>query len=284
VAQTAGGKLWVLDSRTGSRLHELTTTHQPWPQPPLFLGSGRVGLVTDPRTVVLLDLAAGKEVARPRVASPTTLSGRAPLVAGAGDILLLIVDRNFGPTLQRLDPQTGKALWAEERLLGTDPVAAGAVAFDRDAIYSVSGGVLSARRLEDGRACWRTPLPAEGRDWRLLRTRSYLLVYPQAAGARELDCDSLLGSLTLAAAFPLHPRRTIGLPVLFLDPNTGGLVQRLNFPSAGPAVAVRGPFRGPEPLLPRFRLMAPPVRLQVSRHGVVATSPGIVAGRTSTND
>jgi hypothetical protein len=192
------------------------------------------------------------------------------------------VDRNFGPTLQRLDPLTGKALWPDERLLGTETVPAGGVAFDREAVYCASGGVLSAHALADGEELWRVRLPAGGRAWQVLPTRNALVVYPAAAGARDLLCRSCFASLTLAAAFPLHERMTVGVPVLCCDPQTGRLIERLNLPGAGPEVAVRVGFRAGEPLLPQLRLGEPPVRLQVSRRGIVAATVGTVAGRAST--
>jgi outer membrane protein assembly factor BamB/tetratricopeptide (TPR) repeat protein len=277
VAQTAGGKLWVLEAGTGRLAHDLPTTREPWPRPPLALDGRHFCLVTDPATVVLLDAAAGKELARPPLVAPTTLSGRPPLAVGAGGVLLLVVDRNFGPTLQRFDPLTGQALWPSERLLGTDTVADGAVTFDREAVFAVSGDTLSAHALADGRALWRVTLPREGRDWRALRTRDYLVAYPADAGDRDLRCRTLLGTLSLVAAFGPLERRAAGVPVLLVDPKTGRAVQRLNVPDAGPRLGVGGAVGPGQPLL-ALRLGRRPVALQLSRRGVTIAGAGRVAG------
>jgi outer membrane protein assembly factor BamB len=288
VAQTAGGKLRVLDSRTGRLAHQLDTTREPWPGPPLALDRQHFCLVPDGFGVVLLDAAAGKELARPALVASTTLSGTPPLAVGAGDVLLVIADRNFGPTLQRFDPLTGQALWPEERVLGTETVAADGVAFDREAVYGASGDVLSALALADGRQLWRAILPfapggrrhGKGKPgWRTLRTRQYLVAYPGDVGARVVGCRSLFGSFLLAAAFPLHERRAVGFPVLFYDPRTGQLVQRVNVRTGGPQIAVRGPLQLGAPAVPRLRFEEQPVMLQVSGRGLVAAGVGMAMGR-----
>jgi outer membrane protein assembly factor BamB len=278
VAQTAGGKLWVLDRRTGSRRHQFLTTRAPWPQPPLFLGAGQVCLVTEPHTVFLLDPAAGKELARPPLLAPTTLTGRASLVAGNGDILLLVTDRNIGPTLQRLDGRTGNALWPDERLLGNVSVAPGGMTFDHEAVYCVSGGVLSALALADGKLIWKVALPEAGRNWQVLRTADHLVAYPADVGARTLACRALFGSLTLLEAFPPPGGSSAGVPVLFCDPKTGQLIQRLNLLCAARAIAW-GCWRPGEFLLPQFRLDKPALLLQLSARGLVAAVPGRAWGR-----
>jgi outer membrane protein assembly factor BamB len=281
VAQTGGGKLWVLDGRSGVRTRELETTHEPWVRPPLFLDTDRVCLVTDPRTVVLLDARAGKELARPPLVALTALSGRPLLLAGQGDVLLRLVDRNIGPTLQRLDPATCTPRWPEERLLGREPVAAGGVAFDRAAVYCTSGDVLSAHALADGQLLWSVPLPGHERGWRARLTRDYLVAYPTDPGERRLRCLGLPGSLALTAAFPLHERTTAGVPVLFFDLRTGQLVQRLNLRTQLPHVVANGLSPAEEALLPQLRLEEPEVALQLSAQGLVAALPGRAWGRAA---
>ena len=73
------------------------------------------------------------------------------------------------------------------------------------------------------------------------------------------------GALRLAATFPVHERTALGVPVLFFDPKTGQLVQRLNLPGAGPqAMAGRS-----QRLLPTAEFGAPPVVVRVSGGGLV---------------
>jgi outer membrane protein assembly factor BamB len=277
VAQTADARLWVIESRTGRRVHELETSPEPWPRSPLPLGEGRLCLVTDPRTVILLNPAAGAEIGRPRMRGTTTLSGEAPAVFGGPNALVLVVPRNYGPTLQRLDPITGAGLWDDERPLGTDSVPVGAVALDQDAVYLAAGSLLCARALGDGHALWTVPLPGPGRDWRTLVTHDYLVVYPADAGACEVRLEGLFGSFCLAGTFPVHERTTAGVPVLVCDPKTGQLVQRLNLRAAGP----EGSFdrTGVGGLLPEVTVRSLPLTVQVSREGIVAALAGRAWGR-----
>jgi outer membrane protein assembly factor BamB len=281
VAQVSGGKLWVLDPRTGRLLHELETSRAPWPAEPVASAERSLCLVAGDGSVALVDPTTGKELARPPLTAPTTLSGRPPQAVAGRDVLLLLTDRNFGLTLQRLDPLTGKPLWTDERLLGPGPVAAAGVTFDRDAVYCPGGGALQARALDDGRALWSRPLPDTGRDWRTLLTEKYLVAYPADVRAWSVQCRSLLGTLGLTTAGPAYQRVTLGVPVLFLDPKTGQTVQRLNLPMAGPRVVTQAPPQ-PGALLPQLRLEGLPVRLQLSRGAVVVEVAGRAWGRTVT--
>jgi outer membrane protein assembly factor BamB len=282
VAQTAGGKLWVLDGRTGKRRHELPTGRAPWPRAPVFLDPERVGLVTDPRTVVLLDVAGGKELARPPLTAPTTLSGRPPFLVGGPGALLLVVDRNFGPTLRRLDPNTGKALWPEERLLGADPVAEDGVALDGEAVYGASGDALSAHALANGELLWRFSLPGGRHPWRLLLARSDVIAWPADVGLRRLRYGGCAGGFGLTVDFAARECRALGVPLLFIDRRTGRLVQCLHLHAPSPGLVVEGPSPGERPWLPQLRLEEPALAVQVSAHGVVATFPGRAWGRSAT--
>ncbi|HJT77424.1 MAG TPA: PQQ-binding-like beta-propeller repeat protein, partial [Gemmataceae bacterium] len=271
VAQTAGGKLWVLDSRTGRRVHALDTAREPWPRPPLDLDGRHFCLVTDPHTVILLDAAQGKELARPSLVAPTTLSGRPPLAVGSGDVLLVVADRNFGLTLQRFDPLTGKALWDDERPLGLGPLAPGGVSFDRDAAYVAVDAYLSAYGLDDGRLLWRVPLPDPGRRWQTAPVGSYLLAYPADIGACGVRVESLIGSVGV-----LPPR---AFSVLLRDPKSGALVERLNLRTR--KAAADWGWQPGGPLVPRLAAEAEPLRIQLAPRGLVAAVPGTVWERTS---
>jgi outer membrane protein assembly factor BamB/tetratricopeptide (TPR) repeat protein len=273
VAQTAGGRHWVLDSASGRLVHDLETTPEPWPRPPLALDGRHFCLVAGPGTAVVLDAAAGKELARLSLGGPTTLSGRPPLAVGSRDVLLVIADRNFGATLRRFDPLTGRALWDDERPIALDPVVPGEVTWDRNAVYVAAENSLAAYGLDNGKPLWRVPL-ADGRRWRLLPAGGYLLACPADVGGRGLRVEWLAGSIELAGVYP--PRE---VPLLLCDPKTGAVVERLNL-RCGRRVADESCQPG-GPLLPRLALETAPPRIQISRRGLVVAVPGAVWGRRS---
>jgi outer membrane protein assembly factor BamB/tetratricopeptide (TPR) repeat protein len=257
LVQTADGKVWLLneagfivqerkaaseppelrprDDRGwfGPRFH-LAASSGPPPGPPRALDARRFGLVTDPRRVLAFDAEDGKEVWAHEVGGATTLSGEAPQLAGGKGVLLLLVARNYGRALQRLDPLTGKACWPEERLLGTDDLAAADLACDPTAVYYVSRNVLYARSTADGKPLWEAPLRGPAGRWRAVLARGVLCVYPVDVPAVWGRLDWLGLSAGVRITLPVEERPGVGFPVLLYDPPTGRLLQRLNFALPGP--------------------------------------------------
>jgi hypothetical protein len=273
--QTSGGRLWLLDARTGGTLRDLETTRRPWPGSPLVLDERRVCVVADSYHVVLIDANAGKEVGRYALTATSTLTGEPPYAVGAGEVLLLLVPRNYGFNLLRLDPNSGKPLWQEERPVAAEPVLAESVSHDAKALYFTAGDALSAHALDDGRPLWSVPLRGPGRAWRTLRTPDYVLAYPSEVGARRLEVRGPFGMFEAAATLPLDAQRGLGFPVLFCDPKTGQLAQRLNL-SGKPPLVTHGGWRLGLPLLPELRLGHPRVGVEVSAQGVVVALDGQV--------
>jgi outer membrane protein assembly factor BamB len=224
--QTSGGSVWVLDAKTGRRLHERDAGGRPWPRAPLPLDDRRLCVVPDAGTVAVLEPASGKELARAATGRLSTLGGTPPLVAGDAETLLVLSPRNYGSVLCCFDPLTGKARWAEERLVGREPVAPGSLTVDRDAAYLVCGSVLSAHALADGRTLWSVPLPDGAGDWQTCFVRDYLAVYPGEVGPGGWELRGPFGAVRLAP--PGSGERSSYYSVLLLDPKTGELVQRLN--------------------------------------------------------
>jgi hypothetical protein len=227
-----------------------------------------VCLAPDPRTLLALDLAAGKQLWRHDLPGPTTLSGEAPQILADGTTLLLVTPTNLGYRLERLDRSTGQPCWPRPCLLPMQRLARfspdGKLGWDLDgeAVYFARDGVLCARALADGRPLWERPLP--GASWAVRRVRDGLVAYPDLAPTEQFQFLYLGASLQWVTERALTSRA--GFPLVCLDPHTGELAQRLNFPGL-PRVRL-GTGR-PGSLVVRGPFLAPAVRLD-PRGGLVA--------------
>jgi outer membrane protein assembly factor BamB len=226
----AAGRCCLLDARTGSLLRELTTEDILWAQPPLPLERDRVAVVNGRRLVAALDLPSCQVAWSYTLPRPDSLSGEPPLLLGGPDALFVVVPRNQGYALQRLDPATGQALWADEVALGPDRIDPGLVALDRDGVYYSSGAVITALS-PDGRRdkLWQEALPGTACGWRLRRAGGVLLAWPAEARRAKFHSRWLAAALELTVTFPPEGRPGRGVPVLLLDPQSGRVIQRLNF-------------------------------------------------------
>jgi outer membrane protein assembly factor BamB len=226
LVQTAGGRRWLLDAQTGRTLDDAETSGVPWTQPPLVLDGRRACVVMDARHVVQLDLATCKESWVHESRRTASLTGEPPQLLGNGESLLLITPRNYGTSLQCLDPRTGLPQWDTERLLTTDALAADQVSCDGTALYFVAGNVLHARSLADGKSLWARPLGGPAARWRTLATPDAVIAYPVNTRKVHIRIGSLLESVELTAV-------DSSVPVELCDPKSGQLVQRLNLASPG---------------------------------------------------
>lgn len=199
----------------------------PWGRDPLPLDDDHALLTLNGHTVVSLDLDRGQ--LDWTCSHPTVLpSSGAPLpLTDAGRLLVLF----GGAELVRLDPATGKELWA--RTLGHDDLAdrPGALALGADQTYSVQsdsnrlgGATLTAFALADGAPIWTRHLIGPASGWVLSLTDRYVVAHP---GPRQ-GTDGRLS----------------GLPLVFCRRDTGALVQRLIFPTDISALAVRLAHQG----------------------------------------
>jgi outer membrane protein assembly factor BamB len=233
------GHCRVLDARTGSLRQELPTGDILWPQPPLPLGPDRVALVNDRQAVVALDLSSpGKPAWSYAPPFRSTLTGEPPLLAGDRDALLIVVPRNYGYTVQRLDAATGRPLWSRDHF-GPGSVEPGCVTSDGDGLYYSSRNVVTALALADGRLRWEEALPGPAGAWKLRREGTALLAWPAEARRTNLHSRWLAAALELTVTFPPEDRPGRGVPVLLLSPQSGRPVQRLNFVPPAPRAHAR---------------------------------------------
>jgi outer membrane protein assembly factor BamB len=264
IVQTTRGHCWVLDTLTGQRLHEFDTGREAWRRPPLPLDERRLVIVPDAQHIASLDLVTGKEIWRYSLGRETSLTGEPPQVLAGGDALLMLVPRNVGNRLSRLDPATRTVRWPKPILLGDEALDLSRSVITADTAYVVVGDLLRAFALADGKPLWDCPLIGGAGPWRVQLTRHYLLAHP-AAAATELDIAHALrryqaanpaaafptsGLIPLAAALPtvlaVHQQTasTSQFPLLVIDRTDGRRIQRLNFASHGPQAMVTTGARG----------------------------------------
>jgi outer membrane protein assembly factor BamB len=272
--QTSLGVPLLLDSLTGNEL-PCSLRAGIWLCPPLAVSEQHVCVVPDHRHVVLFDLVSGREVWTHTIENPTLLNGQPPQLLTDGQNLVLGVRRNTGFEIDRLDLDTGERRWKSPTIIRREPFDLTRGALDRGAVYVVSGSVLEAISLADGKRIWDRPLTAADGGWQVLAAKNALLVHPVQAQpeldavalwrrSALLDFPSLLPTLA-----PLPVNRAAGsasirirqeqvpsrFSLLVCDPKDGQLIQRFNFASRGTSASVR-----------------------VSPQGIVVATPGAAWG------
>jgi hypothetical protein len=261
LVQTGGGRRLLLDAATGRTVQETEGNHPPWPQPPLAAQNGNVRedsffVATRPDRIVMLDARTGQEVWRYDLPYRGTLTGELPQIVADAQSIFVLVPRNYGSSLQRLDGAKGTALWPEERLLSNEMLAVDQVACDDRAVYFVAGNVIHARDLSDGRALWSLPLRGPGGRWRVASAAGLLVASPASLTATLHRNDGPIewSPVTQSLPRPVARSERPTLPLALIDPRTGQLMQRLNFPLASSAATTRKllqPERGADCLLSR---------------------------------
>jgi outer membrane protein assembly factor BamB len=213
------GTILVLETGNGRRRAEYTQREdESWARPPLPIDDDHVALVTDRRTVALYDLRRGVTSWNFRESLELPKHG-APRLLGSAERLIVIHD---GCSAFRLDPATGKKLWARPLLLGIEDLSdrPEATTLDGDRLYWVSGQTIQAASVTDGSIAWTRHLTGPESGWALALTERCVMAYPgPSSSAAENEID--------------------GLPLVFRRRDSGALVQRLFFPVTLSDVAVR---------------------------------------------
>jgi outer membrane protein assembly factor BamB len=229
LAQTSGGRRWLLDATTGAVLHDAPTVSEPWSRSPVLLPDGNVCIIPDAETVLLLDPVSGRDLWSYRLPGVTTKTGEAPRVTAGAHALLMTWALNIGWRVQRLDQATGKPLWNEPPQINTGELDVESWSQDADAFYGVQDRTLFARSLKDGLLLWRQPLAGPSGRWRTQRFGDTLLAYPIESKGRRFQFRWLTAALQWTGCSPPEEKPGRGYPIVCSDAKTGRLVQRLDF-------------------------------------------------------
>lgn len=208
----------VLEAATGLRRHEFPVpeTDQPWSRDPLPTDDEHVAVVTDPRTVALLDLTTGGYNWIYREPSALPRSGPPRLLGDAGCLLVL----RDGSEVVRLDPANGNKLWS--RVIGVEDLSErpAALALDGNRLYCATGRNLTAYALADGAPVWRRHLTGPPGGWSLALALHCIAAYPNSSRSVATDAGD-------------------GLPLILCRRDSGALVQRLYFPEPPTELTIR---------------------------------------------
>jgi outer membrane protein assembly factor BamB len=198
VRTRAPDKLIVLDG-DGRRRFEISHSGESWDRVPVVIDGHRLCIVTDARTIQLLDLHDGQPVWS--YVGPTAEQKPLPIAGEAGLFVLL-----GGNRLVRLEPDTGTEAWST--YVSDDALPEGnSWAVDSHSFFCITRNVnLRAFRLIDGELEWQQYLTGPGDAWQIAPSGGYLLVLPRKIHVGE------------------------GLPVLICQQSNGSFVQRLFFP------------------------------------------------------
>jgi outer membrane protein assembly factor BamB len=200
--------------------------------------------------VIALDPANGKELWKHSL-DWGNLTGERPRLLGDAEALFLLVAKNYGWELHRLDSQTGKSLWRHPRPHSRFVVPPQSVSHDTAHLYYVARDQVHACALKDGRPVWSRLLPFHAEAWRTLSTPKALLVHPLGSQAEQWQQAVATGpaftanplsrlARSLHAKAGLQESVPVGhLSILALDPTDGQILQRLNFSANGSQLAVQ---------------------------------------------
>jgi outer membrane protein assembly factor BamB len=229
VVQTGAGSQRVVDSETGRIVHERARQGSGWLRAPLPVAQGRICLVAGADRVVLFDPSTGKNLWTYKTSQwpgSTTPTGEAPQILANRETLLVLVPRNYGYQLERLDLRTGRPLWKEKARLLREACCAEWVSIDRCALYYVDRKILCARSLATGKLLWCRPLNGPDGRWQAYCAGSIVVAYAARPANMPRWYWVPLGGTLLALPLLVHKEEYFS--VLCFDTRDGQLVQRLN--------------------------------------------------------
>jgi outer membrane protein assembly factor BamB len=234
--QSIAGELLALSAVDG-RLMYRRRAHVPWPHPPLLIDANHAVYAEGPR-LHAIDLDTATEQWSYAPAGPASLSGAATQFRRDGADLMLIVERNYGCELERVQLSDGKPNLRPQFLSRNRADLARAAVTPNLYAIPVGNEVIALDNGAGGRR-WELKLPRVANEpWRVRATRSALLVHPDQAlphASRSADFAGLPTLDRVQAAASMHyyrwSQRTF--PVMAVSVTDGKKLQELAVPCAG---------------------------------------------------
>jgi len=147
------GERWLVASDTGQILRREKTADVPWSSPPVALPLGKTVFSDGAGLVRCFDDNFRKHW-NYDAGSESSLSGTPPQCVLFGQAFLVAIHRNYGLEIQRLDPNSGRALWRKPAVLNAVNFDWLVAAADRKAIFLPVSGKVIAFDLSTGRELW----------------------------------------------------------------------------------------------------------------------------------
>lgn len=237
LVQKSDGERWTLELESGRVRHISPTTFTPWTVTPATLDSGTVVVPESAGTVAAIDPRNDRALWRFDAGRPASWSGKSPQTVLLGDAVYVLIARNAGKELHRLDPKTGETLWRTPALLSGEDANLGDLREAGESIYLDHFAGVSAIARGSGRILWQRELEIRG-PRQLIASRSGVVV--NHFQSREVD-----GSLWLRrlAEWPA-PKRILGSLFTLFEAVTRGTTSLIRLDADSGEIAGRADFEG----------------------------------------
>ncbi|WP_197533828.1 PQQ-binding-like beta-propeller repeat protein [Symmachiella dynata] len=199
-------RVFVLNAANGTPLADFSVPNEPWSADPRGFVNDYLALAVNPAaetTFTRYGLNGEILWQYPHAISRTNA---APDFLTNGRDVTLVVD---GDTLIGVGADDGSKRWSVGLGLKILPHARNRMGIDGEAIYVESEGILRSYQIDDGDLRWEQFLGGDNVSWKIASCGRYLL------------------------ASPRFHNQAGNFPLLFCDPSTGALVQKLHFSGQG---------------------------------------------------
>jgi outer membrane protein assembly factor BamB/tetratricopeptide (TPR) repeat protein len=246
LVNSLASKVQILDAWTGSLLHDVDLGAEIAIQPWKCINSNLKCLIVSASQLRMMDLVTGKPDWTHVFEGSSSLRNELPTILGHDDNLAVLIRRNYGDTLLRLEPRTGQKLWSEEQWLGVVPCNPTSIVLSPSAILLASDNSLISRSLADGRVLWERALPEAYDGWSLSFVNEDIICWPnQVKSASRKGTKSLSwafshpwGSLECQFSYPEDRCDLMTTPLIIADVRTGEPSQRFHLDSDRTSLAI----------------------------------------------
>ncbi|WP_197532747.1 outer membrane protein assembly factor BamB family protein [Symmachiella macrocystis] len=199
-------RVFVLNAADGTPLADSVSPNEPWSADPRSFENDYLALAVNSAAETTFTRYGLNGAIRWQYPQAISRTNAAPDFLTNGRDVTLVVD---GDTLIGVGADDGSKRWSVGLGLKILPHARNRMAIDGDSIYVASEGILRSFRIDDGDLRWEQFLGGDNVSWKIACCGRYLL------------------------ASPRFHNQAGDFPVLFCDPATGALVQKLHFSGQG---------------------------------------------------